>query len=250
MTQDLLILLGLAFIGSVAGLAGGIVFLVKKDWARVLGKYAVPFAAGVLLSVSLLHLLPEAVHEAGEKAYLIVLISLLFSFFFEQHFAQLHHHEHRKTTTAKTSIPLVIFGDTIHNFIDGVAIAAAYLTNPSFGLIVALATFLHETPHEIGDFGILMSGGWSRAKTFCANLFSALATFPGVLLVFFLMRDAHEKIGILLAISAGVFLFLGASDFLPEVGEEDKGVPIWKQFSLLLFGVFLMYILTLISPKH
>ncbi len=145
---------------------------------------------------------------------------------------------------------MVVFGDTIHNFIDGVAIASAYLIDPYFGLIVALSTFLHETPHEIGDFGILMSAGWSRGKTFVANLFSAMATFPGALLVFFFLRDAQDKIGVLLAISAGIFLYLGASDFLPEVGEEEKGVSTWKKLVLLVVGVLMMYALSLVSPTY
>ena len=248
--SPLFTILILAFIGSVAGLIGGVIFLLKKEWARTLCKYAVPFAAGILLSVSLLHLLPEAVHKVGEVGYLYVLIALLFSFFFEQFFAHLHHHEDRHHTMQKTSIPLVIFGDTIHNFIDGVAIAAAYLTNPYFGVIIALSSFLHETPHEIADFGVLMSAGWSRSKTFMANLFSAMATFPGALFVFFFMQDGQEKIGVLLAISAGIFLYLGASDFLPEVGEEERGVPAWKKFTLLVAGVAIMYVLTLVSPEY
>jgi len=248
--SPLINILALSFVGSIAGLIGGVIFLLKKEWARALCKYAVPFAAGVLLSVSLLHLLPEAVHKVGESAYIIVLIALLASFFFEQYFAHLHHHEDRKHTLVKASIPLVIFGDTIHNFIDGVAIAAAYLTNPYFGVVVTLSTFLHETPHEIADFGILTSAGWSRGKAFMANLFSAMATFPGALFVFFFMQDGQEKIGVLLAISAGIFLFLGASDFLPEVGEEERGVPAWKKFVLLVFGVAIMYVLTLVSPEH
>ncbi len=150
----------------------------------------------------------------------------------------------------KISAPLVVFGDTIHNFIDGVAIASAYLVDPYFGLVVTLSTFLHETPHEIGDFGVLMSAGWSRSKTFIVNLFSATATFPGALMVFFFLRDAHDKIGILLAISAGIFLYLGASDFLPEVGEEEKGVATWKILSLLVIGVLLMYVLSIVSPAY
>lgn len=250
MHDSLSLLLVLTFIGSVAGLVGGVVFLIKKDWAKTLSHYAVPFAAGVLLSVSLLHLLPEAVHEIGEQGYLYVLIALLFSFFFEEYFAHLHHHEHHKRSELKATVPLVIFGDTIHNFIDGVAIAAAYLTDPYFGFVVTFATFLHETPHEIGDFGILMTAGWTRGKAFLANLFSALATFPGALMVFFFIKDAHEKIGILLAISTGVFLYLGASDFLPEVGEEERGVAKWKKLTLLVFGVGIMYLLTLVSPEH
>ena len=250
MINPLVAILGLAFIGSIAGLIGGAILLVKKDWAQVLCHYAVPFAAGVLISVSLLHLLPEAVHQIGEAGYLYVLIALLFSFFFEEYFAHLHHHEHRKRAKLKASIPLVIFGDTIHNFIDGVAIAAAYLTDPSFGVVVALATFLHETPHEIGDFGVLMAAGWSKGKAFTANFLSALATFPGALFVFFLLKDAQEKVGVLLAISAGVFLYLGATDFLPEVGEPEKGVSTWKKNVLLVMGVIIMYLLFLISPEH
>lgn len=246
-------LLFLTFLGSVAGLIGGITFLVKQDWARKLSERAVPFAAGVLLSVSILHLIPEAAHQMGENAYVWVLGALLFSFFFEEYFAHLHHHEHRRGTIRKATIPLILFGDTVHNFIDGVAIAAAYMADPTFGVIVTVATFLHETPHEIGDFGVLISSGWSRSKTFVANLFSALATFPGALLVYFVLgKDAHENIGALLAISAGVFLYLGASDFLPEVadGEHNHGIPIWKQLFLLIFGVVLMYLLFLISPEH
>lgn len=246
--SSLVAILILAFVGSIAGLIGGVIFLLKESWAKALCHSAVPFAAGVLLSVSLLHLIPESVSKIGEKGYVYVLAALLFSFFFEQYFAQLHHHEHRRGTMLKASVPLVLFGDTIHNFIDGVAIAAAYLTQPYFGFVVTLATFLHETPHEIGDFGILISAGWSKKKTFLANLFSALATFPGALLVLLLMQEADEIIGILLAISAGVFLYLGASDFLPEVGEEEKDIKSWKKFTLLVSGVLIMYVLTLITP--
>jgi zinc and cadmium transporter len=248
--SPLIAILLLSFVGSMAGLVGGVIFLLKKEWAKTLCKYAIPFAAGVLLSVSLLHLLPEAVHLTGEKAYFIVLIALLASFFFEQYFAHLHHHEEHGHTATKATAPLVVFGDTIHNFIDGVAIASAYLIDPYFGLVVTLSTFLHETPHEIGDFGVLMSAGWSRKKTFIANMFSATATFPGALLVFFFLRDAHDKIGILLAISAGIFLYLGASDFLPEVGEEEKGASKWKKLALLVIGVLTMYVLSIISPTH
>jgi zinc and cadmium transporter len=245
--------LALTSIGSVAGLIGGVVFLFKKDWARALCRCAIPFAAGVLISISLLHLLPEAVHTLKNNAFVVLVISFVSSFVFEQYFASLHHHEDRKRTTLKSSVPLVIFGDTIHNFIDGVTIAAAYLTDPSFGLIVALASFLHETPHEIGDFGILMSAGWSRQRTFVANFLSALATFPGAIFVLLFANnthDAHEKISLLLAISAGIFLYLGASDFLPEIGEDGKSSTRIKEVLLFIFGIAVMYGLTFLAPEH
>jgi zinc and cadmium transporter len=246
---DLLNILGLAAIGSIAGLLGGIIFLAKDSWARVLCKYAVPFAAGVLLTVSLIHLIPEAVDSLGNNALLVVLIAFLASFFFEQFFAGLHHHDHDHGGKSRNSIPLIIVGDTIHNFIDGVAIAAAYLTDPRFGLIVAFASFLHETPHEIADFGILVSSGWKKTKTFYVNLLSAMATFPGALWVYFTFEKGggHEQLGALLAVAAGVFLYLGATDFLPEVGEEVKERG--KKFALLLAGVLVMVLLKFLTPE-
>jgi zinc and cadmium transporter len=250
MENEMLQLVLLVALGSIAGLIGGVIFLINDKWARVLCKYAVPFAAGVLISVSLLHLIPEAVHATGESVYVVVLASFIFAFFFEQFFAHLHHHEDKKHTMTKSSVPLVIFGDTIHNFIDGVAIAAAYLVNPMAGLVVAIATFLHEAPHEIADFGILVKSGWPKRKAFTANFLSAMATFPGAFLVIYYSEVIHGGVGVLLAISGGVFLYLGASDFLPEVAEENHGKPAWKELSVFILGVLLMYLLTFLTPEH
>lgn len=251
MNTELLNILGLSFIGSVAGLIGGVFFLINKKAARILSKYAVPFAAGVLLSVSLLHLIPESVEELGTNGYVVTLIAFILSFLLEEYLVHLHHHEDKEHTIENhASSALVIVGDSIHNFIDGVTIAAAYLTEPHFGVAVTLATFLHETPHEIGDFGVLISKGWGRMKTFKANLFSALTTFPGALFVYFFAKESHQLIGILLGVSAGIFLYLGASDFVPEIGEEKTGVKAWKKFLLFIIGSLIMYLMTKYSIGH
>lgn len=242
-TNDIISIASLAFLGSMAGLIGGVVFLLKKRWARKFSALAIPFTAGVLITVSLLHLLPESVELLGKDAYLYLVLAFFSSFLFEEYFAHLHHHETKRHTMLKASVPLVLLGDTIHNFIDGVTIASAYLVDPTLGLVITFSTFLHETPHEIGDFGVLMSAGWSRSKTFIANAVSASATFPGAFLVYFFMRDAHESIGGLLAISAGIFLYLGASDFLPDITDEDKSSTRSriKRIGLLFLGVLIMY---------
>ncbi len=177
---------------------------------------------------------------------MIALTAFVGSFFFEQFFAQLHHHDDKEHTQQKSSVPLVLFGDTIHNFIDGVAIAASYMVNPIAGLVVALATFFHETPHEIGDFGVLLKRGWNEKKTFLANLVSALATFPGAILTYMFADQVEGMVGILLAISAGVFLYLGASDFLPEVGEGKRKEAI-KELFLFALGVAIMILLGIVS---
>lgn len=150
----------------------------------------------------------------------------------------------------RASIPLIIFGDTIHNFIDGVTIAAAFATDPSFGVVITLATFLHETPHEIGDFGVLISLGWSKAKTFKTNFLSAMATFPGAFVTYFFLQDANREVAILIAISGGIFLFLGASDFLPEVKHRKAESGKWKEVAFVLLGIIVMYSLSFITPEH
>ena len=150
--------------GSVAGLIGGIFLLSQEKLAKVLSIHAIPFAAGVMLAVSLLDILPEAIEESNVRVVLqLVLLVVVVAFLFEQFLLHLHHHEgHVKTL--KTSLPLVISGDTIHNFIDGLAIATAFLVDPKLGFVVAVATFLHELPHEMGDFGLMLAAGWKKPK--------------------------------------------------------------------------------------
>ena len=146
---DLINVLALAFLGSIIALVGGVVFLLKKSWSNFLSAYSVPFAAGVMITVALLSLLPEAMELGGEKSLLVILFAFLFSYLFENFFCDLHHHQHecRHHHQSKNSAVLVIVGDSIHNFIDGLAIAATYLVNPGLGLITTLSTFLHEVPH-------------------------------------------------------------------------------------------------------
>lgn len=240
-------ILGLATLGSVAGLLGGVVFLIKKDWARVLSVHSIPFAAGVLLSLALLDLLPEALEvQEGQVVFPVVLGAIVAGFFLEKFFVLFHHHQEYPHSMVSSAVPLVIFGDTIHNFLDGVAIATAYVTQPLLGLVVAFAAFLHETPHEMADFGILLSAGWERKRVFWANFASALATFPGAFLALSLAQTEGTT-GLLLAISAGLFLYVGASDLLPQVGEGVKDEP-WHQAALLVAGVLVIFFLTKLLP--
>jgi zinc and cadmium transporter len=241
-------LLVLAFIGSVAGLIGGVVFLVKENWCKTLSFIAMPLAAGVLLSLALLDLLPEAVEVIGERAFSIVLIVIVASFLVERFLFNLHHHDHHAKDDEESSIPLVIFGDTIHNFLDGIAIGVAFIVNPTLGVFTAFATFLHETPHEIADFGILVANGWSKRRAFTANFFSALATFPGALFAYYYAGKAESTTGILLAVAAGLFLYVATTDFLPEVSHGYKGST-WKQALFLIVGILAIVIVGALIPE-
>ena len=242
------VLLILAFIGSVAGLIGGVLFLVKEGWSKKLSLIATPLAAGVLLAFSLLDLLPEAVEQIGTSAFGIVLAIIVISFLFERFVFALHHHDHGAREYRGDPVSLVILGDTVHNFLDGVAIAAAFLVNPSLGVVAALATFIHETPHEIADFGILIKNGWTRRRAFVANLFSALATFPGAILTYYFASQIESAIGVMLAVAAGLFLYIASTDFLPEVAHESEKNSI-KQAAFLLIGIFLIILVGTLVPE-
>ncbi len=239
--MEALYLLLQALFGSVVALFGGVVFLFNRKLSSVLEKYSVPFAAGVLVTVSLLGLIPEATHEIGESAYWFVLVSFLTIYIFEHVFFGIHHHDEEDGhhgEISQSSLGFVIFGDTIHNFIDGVAIGASFMISPNLGWVTAFSTFLHEIPHEIGDFGILLKAGWSRTKILIVNIISSLMTVVGAFTVY-LFSQSESLNGTLMAISAGIFLYLGASDFLPKI-KDQKLHKLKTIFPLILGSAIIM----------
>lgn len=243
--DSVLPVLGLAAVGSVLGLIGGAVFLMHGRLKEVLCKYSVPFAAGILLTVAILDLIPESVVHLGELSFLFILITFLLVFSFEHLFFKVHHHDGHAHDVPLGSIPLVIAGDTIHNFIDGVSIASAYMVDPAFGVIVAISSFLHEVPHEIGDFGVLLSAGWKKSSVFLVNFLSATTTFLGVIFVY-IFAENESMIGILLSVSAGLFLYLGASDFLPGRNDQEK-TSIGKVLTVIVAATIMIFV-SLVLP--
>ena len=245
--SDFWSLIVLTSLGSLAGLVGAAAFLLIKSWTAFLARYSIPFAAGVFLTVALVGVLPEALELSGPEVLFTTLGAFLAAYILEAFAVDVHHHddlEHDHLHSHSTK--LVIIGDTIHNFLDGVAISAAYLANPGLGLITALSTFFHEVPHEIGDFGILLKAGWRRLHIVGINLISAGFTFFGVFLVF--VYSPSERLQAhLLAATAGIFLYLCAVDFLPQ---SQKSGTKKQAFSALIFGVILMLVVILLTPQH
>ncbi|OGG04888.1 hypothetical protein A2Z33_06325 [Candidatus Gottesmanbacteria bacterium RBG_16_52_11] len=246
-------LIVLSFIGSVAGLIGGVLLLFRKQWAGQVANFSVPLAAGVLLAVSFLHLFPEAVETTGNRAFSIILAVFVVMFLVERFFFYFHHHRQEGETHAGHAHgpavgPFMVVGDTIHNFLDGVIIASAYLTNPTLAVVVAFSTFLHETPHEIADFGIFLSMGWTRRKTFLTNFLSALATFPGALLTYYFAGVSGQMTGILMALATGMFLYIATTDFLPEAAHAPRRY-LGNQAVYLLLGIVIIIGIGMLVPE-
>lgn len=222
-----------SLLGGVISLIGGIILLSRRSWAEKLATYATPFAAGALLSAVFLDLLHEGVELAEPYTVLLAALVGMISFFLASRFLQwFHHHHQHEDSKVDPTASLVIFGDTLHNALDGIAIAASFLVSIPTGIITTIAVATHEIPQEIGDFGLLLNKGLSRKKVLFFNVLSALATTVAALITFRLGSEEVLPVGALLGLSAGFLLYIAASDIIPTIHEE---VPAKKLFDVRPF---------------
>lgn len=249
--NEWLLLIGASLVGSVFSLVGGMLLLMKRISVKLVQRIAVPFAAGALLAAAFLDLLPEAV-EHGES--LPVIMSLVLSgfvlFFVLERFLGWfhHHHDHDAvgvhTKRQRSTRSLIVIGDTIHNAIDGMVIGAAFLADPTVGIITTIAIAAHEIPQEVGDFGVLLALGMRRRNVLLVNIASALVTVLAASLIFGLGSSLAVFEPILLALAAGMFLYIAASDLVPTIHEEPSARVANYQTMILLFGIVFVGITT------
>jgi len=196
----------------------------------------VSFSTGALLGNVFLHLIPEFVEERPENL-IWVLVGILASFIIEKFIHWRHCHDLECATHIHPVGPLVIIGDAVHNVLDGILIATAYLVSIPVGISTTIAVLLHEIPQELGDFAVLIHSGMSKGKALLFNFFSALTAFFGVLLVLVLAQSIANIEMILLPLAAGNFLYIAGSDLIPELHKDTrlKGAAI--QLSMMIVGI-------------
>lgn len=211
-----------SLLGGVISLLGGTILLSKRSWAEKLAKYATPFAAGALLSAVFLDLLLEGIEIAEPQTVLLSALIGIILFFFAERFLHWFHHHHVHEGSSDPRASLIVVGDTLHNALDGVAIAASFLVSIPTGIVTTFAVATHEIPQEIGDFGLLLNKGYSRRKVLIVNIISALATTVSALFVFWLGSDVKLPIGVILGLSAGFLLYIATSDVIPTIHEDTK----------------------------
>lgn len=223
-------------LGSVASLLGSFFILVKKRPTESFSAKLVNFAAGVLIAVAFLELLPEALKMSGGNNIFLPALTGFIGFFFAERFIQLFHHHHGHGESPSTL--LVIIGDGVHNFIDGVAISASFLTNTGLGITTSLAVAAHEIPQEIADMAILISNRLSPKKALIYNFASALTALAGALLAFAFAEVVSEFNYIFLSITAGFFIYICASDLIPQLHEKYLEDKKFNQILIFLLGIF------------
>ena len=239
--SDLLLVIIFAVISSGVSLTGGLLLLASKHRQK-LAHYATAFAAGALLAAAFIDLLPEAISNGDVKIVcLFTLIGILAFFLLEGFVKWFHsHQQHGKKESSDPVVPLIIIGDTIHNFIDGIAIAAGFLVDPTMGIVVVVAVAAHEIPQEIGDFGMLLHKGVKRGKVILFNALSSLATVIGAVIFFLIGEQNDFPLEPTLALIAGFFIYIAVSDIIPSIHNEKSRKSVARDSCLLLLGVLIV----------
>ncbi len=246
----------LAWILIASGLSGLVALLLAlalykgKLWSHDRSHDFLSFAAGTLLTVAFLDLLPEAVEafeelsggEAVNRAALAVLFGFLLFFSIEK--LILWYHCHEEKCDVHTSSTMVLIGDTLHNFLDGVAIAVSFLVSPIVGVATTTAVFIHEIPQEVADFSVLLSGGMAPRRAISFNVLSALASLAGAVLAYFFSTQVEGVLPLLLAVTAGGFMYIAAADLIPEIHKERRRSKMIRQFAIFLVGCAIIFLLT------
>lgn len=265
----LLLIIIFTAVGGVLSVLAASVFLLLPDKHRqsVL-PHGVSFAIGALLTGAFCGLIPHAFEEVAadqlSSLSATILAGILGFFILEKllvwrhchsHACEAHGedsedhgHNHKGSHGHHSAGVFIILGDSIHNFVDGVLIAAAFLTDPQLGIVTSLAVAAHEIPQEVGDFAILLHSGYTRGKALFYNVVSSLATVVGGVLAYFSLEDLHHLLPYFLTLAASSFIYIAVADLIPSLHQKTDIKTSLQQIGFILAGVVL--ILTMQTIAH
>lgn len=254
-------------LGGVLSVVAASVFLaLPEQWRTRAIPHAISFAIGALLGAAFLALLPHALAGGFDAHHIMlaVLFGVLGFFLLEKlvlwrhchgnscppvahdnaHQFDLHHHEHGHDHGhgRNASGILILVGDSIHNFVDGVLIAAAFLTDLHLGIVTALAVAAHEIPQEVGDFAVLLHNGFKRGKAFLYNIISSFTTVLGGLLAYYSLADTQQYLPFVLAVAASSFIYIAVADLIPGLHKRLDIRASLQQITLIGAGVVLIFL--------
>jgi zinc and cadmium transporter len=242
--------LGSVIAVSLISIIGIFTLGIKEKLLKKLLIYFVSFSAGALFGDVFIHLLPEITGEVGFNITVssYILVGIVVSFVLEKiicwrhcHIPITEHHVHRFAL-------MNLFGDMVHNFIDGLILGAAYLVSIPVGIATTVAIILHEIPQEIGDFGVLIHGGFTRFKALYYNFLTALTAILGTVIALFLSQSIHNMNTFLVPFAAGSFIYIAGSDLIPELHKEEGNLTNSSlQIISFVLGIGVMMLLLLLG---
>lgn len=233
-----------SFFISLGSLVGIFTLSLKEELLSKILLFLVSLSAGALMGGAFLHLLPEAAEKVPSASlYPLVLLSFIFFFFVEK--LLYWRHCHKGKCDVHTFGYMNLFGDSFHNFLDGLILAGAFLTDLRLGVTTSIAIALHEIPQEIGDFGVLVFAGFKKERALLLNFLVALTAVLGSLVGYFLSFHLANFVALLLPFAAGGFIYIAASDLMPELRKEASLSKSLLSFGVFLIGVLIMFLVRL-----
>ncbi len=222
---------------TLIALVGALFFHNDTHADERMHRYILPIAVGVFLGVVFFELIPETLEASHTFGPIAILVGFL-GFYLLSHFLDTYHHHHTDShdDCAHNGARMLLIGDGIHNFADGVVIASAFILNPVAGVMTAIGIALHEIPQEIAEFGVLLRAGYSKGKACLYNMLSASSVILGVLLTYFFIHTFADIVFVLTGIAAGNLLYIATADFIPELRHSHKNHFV-QTFAATLFGV-------------
>jgi len=228
------------FLVSLISLVGIFTILFKEKQLHRILFYLIGFSAGALIGGAFLHILPESLEQNASMFVFSWLIGGIVLFYImERYFFWRHCHEEGKCKVHSFTY-LNIVGDGFHNFLDGMIIAASYTVSFQVGVATTLAVIFHEIPQELGDFGVLVYGGFSKSKALFFNFISALAAMAGALIGYFIAGAQSGFSSVILPLTAGGFIYIATSDLIPELHKESDLKRSTLAFVAFLCGIGFM----------
>ena len=247
MVGELIYILGAVVLVSLVSLVGIASISFKKGFVKKYMFILVAFATGTLLGTVFFDLMPESIEIGGSFGFILLGLILFFGI---ESFVHWHHHQTEECKHClHPTAHLTIIGDSFHNFLDGVIIAASFLASVPTGIVVTFAIIIHEVPQEMGDFLVLIHSGLSRKKALAFNFLSATFSILGGLLAFFFLSKTQSLLPLVTSLAAGGLLYVAAADLIPELHKEKNYKKLSSQFLFLILGVLVIWSTFLIFPR-
>jgi len=238
--------------GLLSVLAAALFLVLRESLRNHLLPHLVSFATGALLGAAFLGLLPHALASVDSSDThvipMAVLLGLLGFFLLEKlvlwrhcHADHCEVHAPDQQTREHSTGTMILIGDGLHNFLDGILIAAAFLTDIHLGIVTSLAVAAHEIPQEVGDFAVLLHGGFSRGRAFVYNVLTSLTTVFGGLLAYFTLQQIQVALPYVLAVAASSFIYIAVADLIPTLHQRVDGKAAVQQMLLIAAGILVIY---------
>jgi len=242
MSKELLNVIIATLIISSGSFVGVLTIALNQKFLSKILLSLVSLSAGTMLAAAFLHLLPESIEALGELLPFQLTLASFIGFFILERFLHWRHCHDKDHLAKHTMGTMNLIADAIHNFLDGVLIAASFASGTGLGLIATLAIAMHEIPQEIGDFGVLLHSGYTRRKALLFNILVSLTAILGGILGYIASHAMTEFAHYLIPVAAGGFIYISATDLIPELKHETSTKRTLAMIGTFLLGVVIMFL--------